>query len=120
MKLIVNITSIMLLILSASGSIEAQSQSSNRGSRPARLGKIEIVDKSFMECVYEHSNYDPFLMRQELSIGFWKSDVKPADMGITMTIYAIRYLWQITMGNLHLMNSIRFLKKWALVLLQRH
>lgn len=45
MKLIVNITSIMLLILSASGSIEAQSQSSNRGSRPARLGKIEIVDK---------------------------------------------------------------------------
>ena len=60
MKLIVNITSIMLLILSASGSIEAQSQSSNRGSRPARLGKIEIVDKSFMECIYEHSNYDPF------------------------------------------------------------
>ena len=60
MKLIVNITSIMLLLFIAAGSIEAQSQSSNRGSRPARLGKIEIVDKSVMECVYEHSNYDPF------------------------------------------------------------
>ena len=60
MKLIVNITSIILLILSASGSIEAQSQSSNRGSQPAKLSKVQFVDKSFMECIYEHSNYDPF------------------------------------------------------------
>ena len=60
MKLIVNITSIMLLLFIASGSIEAQSLPSEKGSRPARLGKIEIVDKSVMECVYEHSNYDPF------------------------------------------------------------
>ncbi|WP_289872443.1 GLPGLI family protein [uncultured Duncaniella sp.] len=60
MKLIVNITSIILLLFIASGSIEAQSLPSEKGSRPARLGKIEIVDKSVMECVYEHSNYDPF------------------------------------------------------------
>ena len=60
MKLIVNITSIMLLILSASGSIEARSQSSNRGSQIAKRSKVQFVDKSFMECIYEHSNYDPF------------------------------------------------------------
>ncbi len=60
MKLIVNITSIMLLILIAAGSIAARSQSSNRGSQPAKLSKVQFVDKSFMECIYEHSNYDPF------------------------------------------------------------
>lgn len=59
MKLIVNITSIILLILSASGSIEAQSQSSNEDSQPARLGEYNNFDTSIMECVYEHATYDP-------------------------------------------------------------
>ena len=60
MKLIVNITSIMLLLFIASGSIAARSLPSEKGSRPARLGKSQIVDNSFMECIYEHSTYDPF------------------------------------------------------------
>ena len=60
MKLIVKITSIMLLLFIVSGSIEAQSQSSNRGSQIAKRSKVQFVDKSFMECIYEHSNYDPF------------------------------------------------------------
>ena len=60
MKLIVNITSIMLLLFIASGSIAARSLPSEKGSRPARLGKSQIVDNSFMDCIYEHSTYDPF------------------------------------------------------------
>ncbi|MDE5666098.1 MAG: GLPGLI family protein [Duncaniella sp.] len=50
----------LLFIFVASGCIEARSQPSNRGSQPAKLSKVQFVDKSFMECVYEHSNYDPF------------------------------------------------------------
>ena len=69
MKLIVNITSIMLLILVAAGSIEAQSLPSEKGSQLARLGKSQIVDNSFMECIYEHSIYDP--ISDETEINDW-------------------------------------------------
>ncbi|MDE6061852.1 MAG: GLPGLI family protein [Duncaniella sp.] len=56
---IINIILFFIIFLET---LSAQSLSDNvaGGSRLARLGKYQTVDKSFMECVYEHCIYDPY------------------------------------------------------------
>ena len=53
----------LLLVATAFGSVSARISSYDSravDTRLARLGKYQTVDKSFMECVYEHCIYDPY------------------------------------------------------------
>lgn len=59
---------IVLLFLTSFNYISAQISSDNKtkGSRIVRLGNVQTVDRSFMECVYEHCIYDPFFEKTEI------------------------------------------------------
>lgn len=59
----------LLLVAASFGTISAQITFYDRAkdTRPARLGKCQTVDTSFMECVYEHCIYDPFLDKTEIA-----------------------------------------------------
>ncbi|MBD5354099.1 MAG: GLPGLI family protein [Bacteroides sp.] len=58
----------LLLVAASFGSVSAQITFYDRSkdTRPARLGKCQTVDTSFMECVYEHCIYDPFFDKTEI------------------------------------------------------
>ena len=60
----------LLLVATAFWSVSARISSYDSravDTRPARLGKCQTVDTSFMECVYEHCIYDPFFDRTEIN-----------------------------------------------------
>lgn len=58
----------LLLAIASLSSVSAQSSYDGKNdTRPTRLAQLQIVDRSFMECVYEHCIYDPFFDRTEIT-----------------------------------------------------
>ena len=56
----------ILFFLLYSGISSAVFCQSDYNNKPARLGKHQMVDRSYMECVYEHVNYDPYYQSTEI------------------------------------------------------
>lgn len=107
MRTIITLSLILCAIFSSD--ISAQSPNNENwenDARPARLTKYKIVDKSFMECVYEHCIYDPYFDKTEihdeiLEIGRKESRYSEYNRYLRDSIIAVDYPNGLTKGEFY-------------------
>ena len=61
-----NLMTILCFLLYA-GATSITSGQTASDDKPARLGKRQLLDRSYMECVYEHTVYDPYYESTEIN-----------------------------------------------------